>query len=143
MQLTRQSEYAIRIMLELAGRPPGEVVSSRTIAERQGVPEDFLKKTVQLLSLSGLVATQRGVQGGVRLCRAAGDISLADVVRAIEGPLHINVCLNPDFACPNRGSCPVSPVLARAQNAFLAELERDSLADLIEKANEKEDYHVL
>lgn len=136
MQLTRQSEYAIRIMLELASRPPGEVVSSRTISERQEVPEDFLKKTVQLLSLSGLVTTQRGVQGGVRLSRAARDITLVDIVKAIEGPLHINVCLNPEFACPNRSSCPVSPVLARAQKAFLEELGRDSLADLIRKAGE-------
>ena len=143
MQLTRQSEYAIRIMLELASRPAGEVVSSHTIAEKQSVPEDFLKKTVQLLSLGGLVATQRGVQGGVRLSRPAESINLADIVRAIEGPLLINVCLAPAFECPNRSSCPVSPVLERAQKAFLEELTRDSLADLVRQTKKKEDYHVL
>ena len=137
MQLTRQSEYAIRIMLELASRPAGEIVSSRTIAENQEVPEDFLKKTVQLLSLSGLVATHRGVQGGVRLARPALDISLADIVRAIEGPLYINLCLDPAYSCPNRVSCPVSLVLARAQSAFLAELERESLADLAWQREQK------
>lgn len=139
MQLTRQSEYAIRIMLELASRPFGEMVSSRTISEKQGIPEDFLKKTVQLLSLSGLVSTQRGIQGGVRLARPAEDINLVEVIKAIEGPLQINVCLAPDFNCPNRSSCPVSPVLERAQLAFLRELGRDSLADLIEQTRNKVD----
>ncbi len=137
MQLTRQSEYAIRIMLELASRPFGEVVPSRSISEKQSIPEDFLKKTVQLLSLSGLVSTQRGIQGGVRLARPADNINLVEVIKAIEGPLNINLCLAPDFDCPNRASCPVSPVLERAQRAFLKELSQNSLAELVKQARNK------
>lgn len=131
MQLTRQSEYAIKTMLELAVHPPGEVISSKVISERQGIPEDFLKKTIQLLCLSGLVNTQRGTQGGVRLTRSAEEIHIADIVAAIEGPIIINPCLAPESSCPNKSKCKVSPVLARAQQAFLNELKKETLADLV------------
>ncbi len=134
MQLTRQSEYALRTLLELAAHPYGEILSSKVISERQDIPEDFLKKTIQLLSLSGLVTTHRGTQGGVRLVKPADQINIADVVVAIEGPVAINPCLAPGFSCPNQSKCQVSPVLARAQQAFLAELCKESLADLVNKS---------
>jgi Rrf2 family protein len=130
MQLTRQSEYAIRIMLELARLPFGEVLSSKVISERQEIPEEFLKKTVQLLSLNGLVITQRGIQGGVRLGRPGGEITIADIVAGIEGPLALNPCLSPGYQCKNSGTCVVHSVLMRAQNAVLKELGKETLADL-------------
>jgi Rrf2 family protein len=116
--------------LELAKGPAGEVLQVKTISERQDIPVEFLKKTVQLLALAGLVNTRRGTQGGIMLARPAEDINIADIVKAIEGPIAINLCLEPGYVCPNQGTCPVSPVLARAQGAFLRELQRDSLADL-------------
>lgn len=133
MELTRQTEYAIRILLELAAQPSGEVLSSKTISERQDIPEEFLKKTVQLLSINGLVVTQRGTQGGVRLAKPADKITIADVVASIEGPLAINPCLLPGYECKNSKTCVVRPVLARAQNAMLSELSQNTLADLISK----------
>jgi len=133
MQLTRQSEYAIKTLMELATQPYGDILSSKVISERQEIPEDFLKKTIQLLSLSGLVTTQRGTQGGVRLAKAADQITIADVVVAIEGPIAINPCLAPGFSCPNESKCPVSPILARAQKVFLEELSKETLADLVLK----------
>jgi Rrf2 family protein len=131
MELTRQTEYAIKILLELAGQPSGEVLPSKIISERQDIPEEFLKKTVQLLSVNGLVVTQRGTQGGVRLAKPADQITIADVVAAIEGPLAINPCLLPGYECKNKKTCIVRPVLVRAQNAMLAELGKNTLADLI------------
>jgi len=131
MQLTRQCEYALRTMLELASHPYGEILSSKVISERQDIPEDFLKKTIHLLALNGLVNTVRGTQGGVRLAKAAQDIKVSDVVEAIEGPIAINPCLVSGYVCPNQPKCRISPVLARAQQAFIAELNKDSLADLV------------
>ena len=130
MQLTRQSEYALKILLELAHHPYGEVLSSKIISERQEIPEDFLKKTIHLLALAGLVSTLRGTQGGVRLAKNAEQINIADVVTAIEGPVAINPCLSPGFTCPNQAKCTINPVLARAQQAFLEELSKESLAEL-------------
>ncbi|MGI6468720.1 MAG: Rrf2 family transcriptional regulator [Syntrophomonadaceae bacterium] len=131
MQITRQAEYAIKIMLELARHEGKEVVSSKLIAERQGIPEDFLKKTVHLLALQGLVVTQRGVQGGVRLGKPAGEITIADIIAAVEGPLAINICLDPGYECPNKPTCAVHRVLARGQAALLRELSRETLSDLL------------
>jgi Rrf2 family protein len=133
MQLTRQCEYALRTMLELATHPYGEILSSKVISERQDIPEDFLKKTIHLLALNGLVNTLRGTQGGVRLAKAAEEITVADVVQAIEGPVALNPCLASGFTCPNQAKCQISPVLARAQQAFMAELGKESLAELAHK----------
>lgn len=131
MQITRQSEYAIKIMLELAQHPFGDLLSSKYIAERQDIPGDFLKKTVQLLALRGLVSTQRGTQGGVRLARQADQVTIIDIIEAVEGPLALNVCLAPGYMCPNQPVCPVSRVLGRAQQALRKELSRETLADLL------------
>lgn len=131
MQITRQTEYAIKTMLELAKIKDDELLSTRVISERQEIPEDFLKKTIQLLSVAGLIHTVRGVQGGVRLAKDPGQITIADVIAAIEGPVAINACLAPGSQCPNRQHCVISPILARAQHAFLQELSRESLADLV------------
>lgn len=131
MQITRQSEYAIRTMLELAQAPAGELLSAKYISERQDIPEDFLKKTVKLLAMADLVITQRGNNGGVRLAKPADEITLADIVAAVEGPLILNQCLSPGYNCPNQPTCPVSRNLARAQQAMLTELRRESLADML------------
>ncbi len=133
MQLTRQSEYALKILMELAHHPYGEILSSKIISERQDIPEDFLKKTIHLLALGGLVSTQRGTQGGVRLAKQAAQIKIADVLSAIEGPVAINPCLASGFNCPHQAECSISPVLARAQRAFLEELSKESLAELAQK----------
>jgi Rrf2 family protein len=118
-------------MLELASHPFGEIISSKTISERQDIPEDFLKKTIHLLAVNGMVTTVRGTQGGVRLAKSAEEIKVIDVVEAIEGPVAINPCLANGYVCPNQNTCRISPILARAQQAFVAELSKDRLADLV------------
>lgn len=136
MQITRQSEYAIRTMLELARQPEGSYVSTRYISEKQDVPEDFLKKTLKLLVLAGLVTTQRGAGGGVTLARHPGEIYLADIITAVEGDLALNICLVPGYKCSNLPGCPVSRNFARAQQAMLAELRKESLEDMLKERAE-------
>ncbi|MGR6835205.1 RrF2 family transcriptional regulator [Syntrophomonas erecta] len=131
MQITRQTEYAIKTLLQLAKVPFGEVLPTRFISEQQDIPEDFLKKTIRLLVLADLVATQRGTGGGVRLVRRADEITLLDIITAIEGPLALNVCLVPGYQCPNQPGCPLSKALRRAQEALVAELQKESLADML------------
>ncbi|WP_054694276.1 RrF2 family transcriptional regulator [Syntrophomonas palmitatica] len=135
MQITRQTEYAIRTMLELAKFPYGEVLSTRFISEQQDIPEDFLKKTVKLLALADLVVTQRGTNGGIKLAKRAGKINLADIVAAIEGPIALNVCLSPGYTCPNQPVCPVNRNLARAQQALIKELQRETLEDMLKNTD--------
>lgn len=131
MQITRQTEYAVRTLMELAKAEQGKLVPTKTISLNQSIPEVFLKKTIQLLANAGLIVTQRGTQGGVRLAVPASEITIADVFTAVEGRLAINVCLSELYPCPNKPECRVSGVLQRAQDALVAELSRESIADLV------------
>ena len=133
LQITRQTEYAVHILLELANVPFGQMLQSRTISERQEIPEVFLKKTIQLLALAGLVTTQRGAQGGVRLSVPGDQITIAHIIEAIEGKVAINVCLAEGNQCLNKSSCQVHLILKRAQDALISELSRQTLADILSK----------
>lgn len=137
MQITRQTEYAIRTMLELAKNEVGSVLSAKFIAEQQDIPEDFLKKTTKLLAIADLVVTQRGNQGGVKLAHPPEEISLADIITAIEGPIALNVCLAPGYKCPNQPNCTISKSLAKAQKAMLKELKTEMLADMVKPSYNK------
>jgi Rrf2 family transcriptional regulator, nitric oxide-sensitive transcriptional repressor len=106
------------------------------ISQRHEIPEEFLHKTIQILSKAGLVVTQRGVQGGVRLGRPLKEITIADVIEAMEGPIALNVCLSPGFECRNKSTCEVHKVLCSAQKAMLDELNRKSLADIVAAGQE-------
>lgn len=130
MQITRQSEYAIKIILELSGLPKGEFVQSRTVSIRQDLPERFLNKIVQILNRTGLVETRRGMQGGIRLAVRPEAITIANVIEAVEGDITINPCLDQNYHCTNQPACRVHRILKRAQAALLAELNRETFADL-------------
>lgn len=131
MQLTRQGDYAIRTVLELAARPQDELVPVKEIASNQDVPLQFLNKIVQSLVKSGIVITVRGSKGGVKLGRAADQITLRDVVEAVEGPIALNRCVIREGACGREGFCRVHHVWRRAQAALLGYLEGVTFADLI------------
>jgi len=130
MQFTRQTEYAIRILMALGEVKKGEMIQSRVVAEKQEIPEKFLSKTIQVLVRTGLVETRRGTLGGVRLAVPLDSITIADVITAIEGKIAINPCLANGCYCKNMASCQVRQILERGQNALLAELNKETLADL-------------
>jgi Rrf2 family protein len=130
MQITRQTEYAIRTMVELAAVPFGQVIPARVISERRDIPAVFLKKTIQVLAHAGLVQTQRGTQGGVRLARPPETVTLADIITATEGKIALNICLADGENCPRQSYCKISRALDRAQRALLAELNTETLADI-------------
>lgn len=131
MQITRQSEYAIRALMELASAPEGAILQSRVVAKKHDLPEKFLNKTIQLLSRAGFIETRRGMHGGIKLIVSPDSITIADVVRAIEGKIAINPCLADNYYCERRPTCRVNRILQRAQTAMLAELNRETLADLV------------
>lgn len=131
MQLTRQGEYAIRTVYALAARE-GQVMTQREIARLQDIPEAFLAKIAQALSRAGIVVNMRGAQGGMALARPAREITLRDVVEAVEGPVTLNECLKAPGSCARQQTCSVHPVWVRAQRAMLRELERVSFAQLVQ-----------
>lgn len=115
MEISRRTDYGVRLILDLAGLPDGKRASTQEVAERQNIPAPFLAKIISQLSLSGLVSTHRGAGGGVMLARPASEISLLQVIEALDGPVRLNRCAKEPGMCPHDQICPVHPVWARAQ----------------------------
>ncbi|MGE5225331.1 MAG: RrF2 family transcriptional regulator [Planctomycetaceae bacterium] len=117
MLVTREADYAIRCVLEVARQ--GRVSAAR-VAELQDISPTFLGKIVQSLARAGILATRRGVGGGVTLAVPLEEITLLRVIEAVEGPLCLNDCVADPPQCPQIGTCPVYPYLDRAQGALRA-----------------------
>ena len=133
MRLTRQTNYAMRILMYCAAND-GQLSRIPEIARAYSVSELFLFKILQPLVENGLVETVRGRNGGVRLGRSAAAISLFDVVRVTEENFAMAECFESDAAeCPLVDSCALNSALREALNAFFAVLERHSIADLVAK----------
>jgi Rrf2 family protein len=89
VRVTAKVDYAVRAALELAAAPDGDQVKAQAIAEAQGIPLKFLENILQQLRQADLVESTRGPHGGHRLSRPPGEIAIADVIRAVDGPLGV------------------------------------------------------
>lgn len=130
MQLTRQGDYAIRTVLHLALHRQ-IVHATREIAVTQDIPEAFLNKIVQSLAKAGLVNTFRGARGGIKLAKLPGEITMLDVIEAVEGPLTISKCLVEADICPNNGVCPVHQVWDEIRSKMVEDLRNTSFQKLV------------
>jgi len=130
MRLTRGADYGARGIIYLARQPMNTVVLVGEIASAEELSESYLAKIFQDLAKEGLVRSHRGAKGGFSLARPPESITLRQVIEAIEGPIAINRCLAPWEGCDRIDTCPVYPVLARAQEQLLAVLDGATLRDL-------------
>src|SRR5438105_5242218 len=87
MRISAKADYAVRAAVELAGAPDEKPIKAERIATAQGIPLNFLENILGELRHAGIVRSHRGAEGGFRLARPANEISVADVIRAVEGPL--------------------------------------------------------
>jgi Rrf2 family transcriptional regulator, iron-sulfur cluster assembly transcription factor len=115
MGLTRKAEYGIRGMLFLANQPEGVFNMLETISREVDAPRPFLAKVLQALANKGLIVSSRGVGGGFILARPPEQITLCEIVEAIDGPIMPNQCLMDDDVCSLQKSCQVHPVWRRLQ----------------------------
>lgn len=125
MQLTQQTDLALRLLMVLARRG-NEALSVAAFAEEQGLSYHHMAKVVQALGRAGYVESLRGRTGGVRLARAAEHIRIGDVVRDLEPRLQAADCA----ACRLSGACGLSGLLGEAMKAFLATLDGKTLAEM-------------
>lgn len=120
MLVTREADYAIRCVLEVArhGR-----ISAAEVARLQDISPTFLGKIVQSLAKAGILVTRRGVGGGISLAVPVESITLLRVIEAVEGPLCVNDCLRDPPMCQWIGRCPAYPYLWRAQESLRSILD--------------------
>ena len=131
MRLTRQTNYAVRILMYCASNP-GRLSRIPEIAASYSVSELFLFKILQPLVEAKLVETVRGRNGGVRLARPAAEISLFDVVRVTEESFTMGECFEAEGSdCPLIDSCNFNAALRKALGAFFEVLEAHSIEDMV------------
>lgn len=117
-RLTNEGEYAVRLMVYLAGRDREKLVSAREIAENQNIPNRFLRTIVSQFVKLGFINSFQGNGGGVRLAEGAENKTLLEVIEAVEGPIYLNVCMQGDVACQFSSLCAVHLVWHEAQDAI-------------------------
>ena len=130
MELTKRGDYAVRAVLALARAPAGRLLSVRRIAEEMAIPVRFLPQVMSDLVAAGLVQATTGRAGGYSLARPAADVSLLDVVEAVEGDSRRRTCVLRGGPCGLDGYCDVHDAFFAAQDAMLHALARARLADL-------------
>jgi Rrf2 family protein len=127
MQLTRGADYAVRVMVHLAGLPEGRRATRADLATEGGVPEHFLGKILQTLAKGGLVNSHRGASGGYTIARAPGAITLLDVIELLDGAVCLNACVAERPGCNRLATCRVHGVWMEAQAALTSVLRSATL----------------
>jgi Rrf2 family transcriptional regulator, iron-sulfur cluster assembly transcription factor len=133
MQITRQADYAIRAVRYLAKQGPNQRAATSTVAQEMKIPPSFLAKIISQLSIAGLLHTSRGARGGVTLARDAKEISLLDVVEAIDGPILLNECVGDPADCVFSDDCLVHPIWVEVQESLVKRLRETRFDQLAVK----------
>ena len=137
LRISKLTDYAILIMVELSR--DGETLSAQSLAERVRVEVPTASKVLKLLSGSGLLESFRGPGGGYRVARAAGEISVAEVIAAIEGPIAMTECSIEEGLCSQEQNCDLRGNWQRISLAVADALQQVSLAEMASPAGRVND----
>ncbi len=141
LQITNQADYALRAMLYLARLGYGKRAPSNVIAEEMNMSRIFLSRINTQLVNARLISTWRGARGGVALTRPASEISVYEVLTAVDGPIRLVGCIEDPDCCPFSGTCPLHKFWIRTEEVLVNQLKSTSLQDLI--ADEEADGAVF
>jgi Rrf2 family protein len=130
MRLTRGSDYGLRGMLYIARQPVGQVCLVSQVADAENLPESYLAKIFQDLARNKLLMSHRGAKGGFSLISNPQDISLLQIIEAVEGPIAIAPCLDVREGCERTRLCEIYDALDSAQAQMISVLKNTTLADL-------------
>ena len=133
MKITRQAEYAVRTMFYLSERGWDGRVPTAVIAGAEDIPQPFLTKVISRLVAAGLVITSRGMGGGVALARSPEEITLLQVVEAMEGPLLLSYCLLRSGTCELEPGCALHDAWADIQANLVRGLDAVTMAELVRR----------
>ncbi len=137
MELTRAADYALRGVLYLSMQPKDSLCIISEIAEQMSIPEGFLARIFQTLAKTGIIRSHRGKKGGFTLAKPPSEIFMKDVIEAMEGPIHINRCLNGFDECVREDLCAMHNVWADIQKEIVGRLSRINFEELAEKSRIK------
>ena len=133
-KISMRAEYAVRAVLYLSSRKPGEISLVSEISEAQEIPKTYLAKIMQDLVKSGIARSMRGAGGGFEIDRDPALITVREIVEIIEGPVFLNLCVKGE--CSREVFCPTTYVWKHAQEKFIEALESMNMAELVREGRE-------
>lgn len=139
MKLSTKGRYGLRAAVDLAIFAKDEPISISTIAARENLSESYLEQLFAKLKKAGLVHSIRGTNGGYQLARPAGDISVGDVLRALEGEMVVVDCPDSESGCAKYGSCVTKYVWKRINNSINDTMDAMTLEEIAQNSNGIED----
>lgn len=134
--ITKETDYAIRAVMQLARRP-GVFVSSAEMAAAEKIPLPFLRRILQRLLKAGLVASREGISGGVSLRARPERIQLLDIMKVFQGQIELSECMFRKKLCANRGTCVLRRRIRAIEQRLTDEFAGISIADLLSDATGK------
>ena len=130
LRLSKKADYALMAMKHLALRGDRGSSSAREIAEQYNIPIELMAKVLQRLVQRGLLSSHQGTRGGYRLSRAPRQLTVADVIQAIDGPVTVTACSTEEGQCEQFSKCNVRDPLYRVREKILAALGECTIAEL-------------
>ena len=130
MRVSAKSDYALRALIEMASRSDGRAVSAEELGKSQEIPHGFLQAILADMRRAGIVASQRGQSGGWRFAKKPADVSVADVIRAVDGPLANIGGLRPDQLSYDGTAVALKDIWIAVRASLRAVLEEVTLADV-------------
>lgn len=129
MRLSRKSGYALRAVRYLSNLPTGKLGSINSVSEAESLPREFLAKILKDLTRASILVSYQGVTGGYRLARKPKEISFLDVIEAIDGPIHLNLCTEgKKCSCPVYDTCEIRIFWENKEDTFKKALGRQHFA---------------
>ncbi len=130
MKLSKASDYALVLLSRLADESEGKWISAREVAETIGIPQSFLGNIIHQLVQAGILISQRGSHGGVKLSRSPGEITIGQVLEATADRMNLVECMDQPGACPIEGNCDVRAFWSITHELVLAALKHITLKDI-------------
>ena len=130
LRLSKKTDYALLAMRHLAANADRGAVSARELAETYNIPTELLAKVLQKLVRGKLLESHQGIRGGYGLARPAANMSVADVIQAVDGPFTVTACSETDHSCDQYSKCNIRDPLWRIKDRILATLAATSVAEL-------------
>lgn len=135
MKLSTKGRYGLRALIDLALYSENETVSIQSIARRQNISDSYLEQLMRKLRSAGLIVSVRGAQGGYKLARPANEISVGDVLRALEGSLEAVTCGGEDNSCQGADLCVTKFVWERINSSIRDTVDSIKLSQLVEESH--------
>ncbi len=130
IRMSKQTDYGILLLTEFAGDPAGLTLSARELSERAGLPLPMVSKILKVLTRGGLLLSHRGARGGYRLARHPNQITVADVIGALDGPFAMTECVDAPGDCRQESTCRVRANWHLINQTVLKALDNITLRDM-------------